>query len=175
MTTGLTRNDIASTRLIVGLEINVELSTRSKMFTRAANPACPEFEDAEPNTLVDPLVAALPGSLPVMNRRAVEMSAMVGMALGCSIAEHAKWDRKNYAYPDLPKGYQISQFESPICTGGGIWADVDGEDRYFELTRIHMEEDAGKTVHDGTRGCSFVDYNRAGVPLVETVSEPCMR
>ena len=126
MSTGLTLDDIARTHLLVGLEIHIELTTRSKMFTRAANPACAEFEDAEPNTLVDPLVAALPGTLPVMNRAAVEMSAMVGMALGCSIAEHAKWDRKNYVYPDLPKGYQISQYDLPLCFDGAV--DIPSDD-----------------------------------------------
>ena len=181
MTTGLTRNDIASTRLIVGLEIHVELSTRSKMFTRAGNPACPEFEDAEPNTLVDPLVAALPGSLPVMNRRAVEMSAMVGMALGCSIAAHAKWDRKNYAYPDLPKGYQISQYDLPLCFDGAVdipsvSPDADGGIRRIGITRAHLEEDTGKLSHELPGGIrysgSLVDLNRAGTPLLEIVTEP---
>lgn len=181
MTTGLTRDDIASTRLIVGLEIHVELSTRSKMYTRAANPACPEFEDAEPNTLVDPLVAALPGTLPVMNRHAVEMSAKVGMALGCSIAEHAKWDRKNYAYPDLPKGYQISQYDLPLCFDGAVdipssSADADGGMRRIGITRAHLEEDTGKLGHDlpggGHFAGSLVDLNRAGTPLLEIVTEP---
>ncbi|MHC4834308.1 MAG: hypothetical protein ACYTFH_10570 [Planctomycetota bacterium] len=111
---------IQSTRLIVGLEIHVELATRSKMFSRAPNPAHPDFHDAPPNTLVDPTVAGLPGALPVMNRRAVEMSAMVGMALGCTIARRSRWDRKNYFYPDLPKGYQISQYDLPLCGDGAI-------------------------------------------------------
>ena len=105
---------IAHTRLIVGLEIHVELCTRSKMFTRAPNPAHVDFDGSDPNSLVDPLVAALPGTLPVMNRAAVEMSARVGMALGCEIAKQCRWDRKNYFYPDLPKGYQISQYDQPL-------------------------------------------------------------
>ena len=155
---------------VIGLEIHVQLATRSKLFT-----AAPVGVDAPPNTLVDPVVLGMPGVLPVLNREAVGMAIKVGLALGCTVHPTSVFARKHYFYPDLPKGYQISQFEAPICTGGGIWADVDGEARYFELTRIHMEEDAGKTVHDGARGCSFVDYNRAGVALIETVSEPCMR
>lgn len=177
MTTTIRQEDIASIRLIVGLEIHVELSTRSKMFTRAPNPACPEFEGAAPNTLVDPLVDALPGTLPVMNRRAVEMSAMVGLALGCSIAEHAKWDRKNYAYPDLPKSYQISQYDLPLCFDGAV--DIPSEDqrgRRIGITRAHLEEDTGKLGHDlpggGSYAGSLVDLNRAGTPLLEIVTEP---
>ncbi|MEE2972776.1 MAG: Asp-tRNA(Asn)/Glu-tRNA(Gln) amidotransferase subunit GatB [Planctomycetota bacterium] len=182
MSTGLTHQDIARTRLIVGLEIHVELSTRSKMFTRAANPACPEFEEAAPNTLVDPLVAALPGTLPVMNRRAIEMSAMVGMALGCSIAEHAKWDRKNYAYPDLPKGYQIRQYDLPLCFDGAVDIPCDDSDiggrgtKRIGIIRAHLEEDTGKLGHElpggGSYAGSLVDLNRAGTPLLEIVTEP---
>ena len=173
-------NDIASTRLLVGLEIHVELATRSKMFTRAANPANPEFHDADPNTLVDALVAALPGTLPVMNRRAVEMSAMVGLALNCSIAEHSKWDRKNYYYPDLPKGYQISQYDLPLCYEGefdipSVSPTSDGT-RRIGITRAHLEEDTGKLGHElpggGRYSGSLVDLNRAGTPLLEIVTEP---
>ncbi|MGB0590775.1 MAG: Asp-tRNA(Asn)/Glu-tRNA(Gln) amidotransferase subunit GatB [Myxococcota bacterium] len=155
---------------VIGLEIHVQLATRSKLFT-----AAPVGVDAPPNTLVDPVILGMPGTLPVLNREAVAMAIKVGLALGCTVHPTSVFARKHYFYPDLPKGYQISQFEAPICTGGGVWADLGGEPRYFELTRIHMEEDAGKTVHDGARGCSFVDYNRAGVALIETVSEPCMR
>jgi aspartyl-tRNA(Asn)/glutamyl-tRNA(Gln) amidotransferase subunit B len=155
---------------VIGLEVHVQLATRTKLFT-----AAPVGADAPPNTLVDPVVLGMPGVLPVLNREAVGMAIKVGLALGCTVHPTSVFARKHYFYPDLPKGYQISQFEAPICTGGGLWADVNGEPRYFELTRIHMEEDAGKTVHDGARGCSFVDYNRAGVALIETVSEPCMR
>jgi len=155
---------------VIGLEIHVQLATKSKLFT-----AAPVGYDAEVNALVDPVVLGMPGVLPVINREAVTMAMKVGLALGCTINPTSVFARKHYFYPDLPKGYQISQFEAPICTGGALWADVNGEERLFELTRIHMEEDAGKTVHDASRGCSFVDYNRAGVPLIETVSEPCMR
>ena len=155
---------------VIGLEIHVQLATQSKLFT-----ASPVGFDAPPNTLVDPVVLGMPGVLPVLNRSAVDMAIKVGLALGCTVHKESVFARKHYFYPDLPKGYQTSQFDKPICTGGGLWADVDGEARFFELTRIHMEEDAGKTVHDSGRGCSFVDYNRAGVCLIETVSEPCMR
>lgn len=177
MTTTIRHDDIRSIRLIIGLEIHVELSTRSKMFTRAPNPACPEFEGAAPNTLVDPLVDALPGTLPVMNRRAVEMSAKVGLALGCSIAEHAKWDRKNYAYPDLPKSYQISQYDLPLCFDGAVDIPVaDGGVRRIGITRAHLEEDTGKLGHElpggGSYAGSLVDLNRAGTPLLEIVTEP---
>ena len=168
---------IRSTRLIVGLEIHVELATRSKMFSRAPNPACPEFQDAEPNTLVDPVVAGLPGALPVMNRRAVEMSAMVGMALGCEIARTSRWDRKNYFYPDLPKGYQISQYDLPLCGDGAmdIPAAAGGTTR-IGIIRAHLEEDTGKLGHELPGGHryegSLVDLNRAGTPLLEIVTAP---
>lgn len=155
---------------VIGLEIHVQLATESKLFSPA-----PVGYGAPVNTLVDPVILGMPGVLPVINREAVTMAMKVGLALGCTVHPTSVFARKHYFYPDLPKGYQISQFESPICTGGGLWADVDGEPHYFELTRIHIEEDAGKTVHDAARACSLVDYNRAGVPLIETVSEPCMR
>ncbi len=168
---------IQSTRLIVGLEIHVELATRSKMFSRAPNPAHPDFQDAAPNTLVDQTVAGLPGALPVMNRRAVEMSAMVGMALGCTIATRSRWDRKNYFYPDLPKGYQISQYDLPLCGDGAIDipAAAGGTIR-IGITRAHLEEDTGKLGHElpggGRYEGSLVDLNRAGTPLLEIVTEP---
>src|SRR4051812_42267553 len=141
---------IRAVQLVVGMEVHVELATRSKMFSRAPNPACAEFDGAGPkppvdppvlavpggvpgmnrgagpNTLIDPTVLALPGALPVMNRAAVEMAMMVGLALGCRIAERAKWDRKGYFYPDLPKGYQISQYDLPLCEGGAV--EVPGTD-----------------------------------------------
>ena len=109
---------ISSTRLKIGMEIHVELATRSKMFSRSASAAHPDHYNSKPNTLVDPVVMALPGALPVMNMRAIELSMMVGMALNCNIANFSRWDRKNYFYPDLPKGYQISQFDLPLCFDG---------------------------------------------------------
>ncbi|MHC5002363.1 MAG: Asp-tRNA(Asn)/Glu-tRNA(Gln) amidotransferase subunit GatB [Planctomycetota bacterium] len=167
---------IASTRLVVGMEIHVELATRSKMFTRVANAAHPDQYDAPPNSLVDPVVAALPGTLPSMNREAVEMSMMVGLALNCRIAEFSKWDRKNYFYPDLPKGYQISQYDLPLCTEG--YLDIPSADgtKRIRITRAHLEEDTGKLGHELPGGHAYegslVDLNRAGTPLLEIVSEP---
>ncbi len=160
---------------VIGLEIHVQLATESKIFCGA-----PTAFGEPPNTQVDPVSLGMPGVLPVLNREVVELALRVGLALGCSIDRRSRFARKHYFYPDLPKGYQISQFDEPICTGGGVWADVetgDGEleERWFPLTRIHLEEDAGKTVHDGRRGRSYVDCNRAGVPLIETVSEPNLR
>ena len=116
---------IVSTRLLIGMEIHVELATNSKMFTAAPNAAIPSNYEAEPNTLVDPLVMALPGTLPVINKRAVAMSMRVGLALNCTISKFTKWDRKNYYYPDLPKGYQISQYDKPLCVDGVLEIDCD--------------------------------------------------
>ena len=168
---------IAHTRLIVGLEIHVELCTRSKMFTRAPNPAHVDFDGSDPNSLVDPLVAALPGTLPVMNRAAVEMSARVGMALGCEIAKQCRWDRKNYFYPDLPKGYQISQYDQPLCGEGKFELPMeDGSTKTIGIIRAHLEEDTGKLGHELPGGRhydgSLVDLNRAGTPLLEIVTAP---
>jgi aspartyl-tRNA(Asn)/glutamyl-tRNA(Gln) amidotransferase subunit B len=171
------RADIVSTRLIVGLEIHVELATRTKMWTRVANAAEPASFDAEPNSLVDAVVAALPGSLPVMNRRAVEMAMMVGLALNCQIARFSKWDRKNYFYPDLPKGYQISQYDLPLCGDGAVDLPLpDGSTRRIGIIRAHLEEDTGKLGHElpggGEYPGSLVDLNRAGTPLLEIVTAP---
>jgi aspartyl-tRNA(Asn)/glutamyl-tRNA(Gln) amidotransferase subunit B len=168
---------IVSTQLKIGMEIHVELATRSKMFTRAANVAHPAHYDAEPNSLVDAVVLALPGTLPVMNRRAVEMSIMVGLALGCDIARESKWDRKNYFYPDLPKGYQISQYDLPLCFDGELaFVDHDGTEKAVGIIRAHLEEDAGKLGHELPGGApsdgTLVDLNRAGTPLLEIVTHP---
>ena len=160
------------------MEIHVELATNSKMFTSAPNGAIPERYDAEPNTLVNPLVMALPGSLPVINKSAVAMSMRVGLALNCTISSFTKWDRKNYYYPDLPKGYQISQFDKPLCLEGVIEIEVGGEIKPIRITRAHLEEDTGKLGHElpggGHYDGSLVDLNRAGTPLLEIVSEPDM-
>ena len=168
---------IRTKQLKVGLEIHVELQTRSKMFTRTPNVAHPDFENAEPNTLVDPVVAALPGTLPVMNKAAVEMSMLVGLALECEVSSFSKWDRKNYYYPDLPKGYQISQYDLPLCLNGSFTiTSVSGEPREIGITRAHLEEDTGKLGHELPGGRSYqgslVDLNRAGTPLLEIVTEP---
>jgi len=159
---------------VIGLEVHVQLKTRSKMFTRtAAGYGLP------PNTLTDPVVLALPGALPVMNRAAIELIIKAGMLLGCEIAPVCKWDRKNYFYPDSPKNYQITQYDQPICRGGAVEIELPGAarnlmggHRTIPLTRIHLEEDVGKLSHSGRE--SVVDYNRAGTPLMEIVSEPAM-
>ncbi|NBB83299.1 MAG: Asp-tRNA(Asn)/Glu-tRNA(Gln) amidotransferase subunit GatB [Alphaproteobacteria bacterium] len=169
-----------ATRLKVGMEIHVELCTRTKMWTSAPNVAHPDYFDAEPNTLLDPVVIGMPGVLPVMNRQAVAMSIRVGLALGCEIAAWCKWDRKSYYYPDLPKNYQISQYDLPLCGMGAIDVPVndrpDAPARTVHITRAHLEEDAGKLLHEAPGGRpidhSIVDLNRAGTPLLEIVTEP---
>ncbi len=155
---------------VIGLEIHVQLATESKLFTAASTQY-----GAGPNTHVDPVTLGMPGVLPVLNREAVELAMRLGLALGCEIDRKSRFARKHYFYPDLPKGYQISQFERPICSGGQLTIRVDGDERVVCLNRIHLEEDAGKLVHESSRDRSLVDYNRAGVSLVETVSEPEMR
>jgi len=159
---------------VIGLEVHVQVKTRSKMFTRVA-----AGYGHEPNTLTDPVVLALPGVLPVMNKAALDAVIKAGLMLGCDIAPVCKWDRKQYFYPDSPKNYQISQYDQPICLGGGVEIElpgparnVMGEHKRIPLTRIHLEEDVGKLNHFATD--SLVDYNRAGTPLMEIVSEPAM-
>lgn len=168
---------IQSAQLKIGMEIHVELSTRSKMFSRSKNVAHRENYDSEPNTLLDQVVLGLPGALPVMNRAAVERSMMVGLALDCSIAEFSRWDRKNYFYPDLPKGYQISQYDLPLCFDGRLsFTGADGEEKTVGIIRAHLEEDTGKLGHELPGGFrydgSLVDLNRAGTPLLEIVTHP---
>ena len=154
---------------VIGLEVHAQLLTRSKIFC-----SCSTAFGAPPNTQVCPVCLGLPGALPALNRGAVEMAVKAGKAFGCAIAERSIWARKNYFYPDLPKGYQISQYELPICKGGAVPVpQQDGSLRKVGLTRIHLEEDAGKNVHGPTG--SQVDLNRSGVPLVEIVGEPELR
>ncbi len=157
---------------VIGLEVHVQLRTRSKMFTRV-----PTGFGEPPNTLTDPVVLGLPGALPVMNREALDKIITTGLLLGCAIAPVCKWDRKNYFYPDSPKNYQISQYDQPICVGGlveielpGPSRNIMGAHRHVKLTRIHLEEDVGKLNHFAAD--SLVDYNRAGTPLMEIVTEP---
>ncbi|MCL2646767.1 MAG: Asp-tRNA(Asn)/Glu-tRNA(Gln) amidotransferase subunit GatB [Phycisphaerales bacterium] len=160
-------------KVLIGMEIHVQLATRTKMFSSVANGAHPDHSNAPPNTLVDPVILGLPGSLPIMNKRAVEMAMMVGMALGCEIPSFTKWDRKSYFYPDLPKNYQISQYDLPLCAQGAIEIPLaDGKYKKVRIRRAHLEEDAGKLLHDGGESFSQVDLNRAGVPLLEVVTEP---
>jgi aspartyl-tRNA(Asn)/glutamyl-tRNA(Gln) amidotransferase subunit B len=155
---------------VIGLEVHAELLTASKIFC-----ACSAAFGAAPNTNVCPVCLGMPGVLPVLNRRAVEFAIRAGLATGCTIARHSVFARKNYFYPDLPKGYQISMYELPVCTGGAIDIVVDGAARRIGLTRIHMEEDTGKNIHDAAVAGSLVDFNRSGVPLLEIVSEPDLR
>jgi aspartyl-tRNA(Asn)/glutamyl-tRNA(Gln) amidotransferase subunit B len=162
---------------VIGLECHVELNTRTKMFCGCRN----EF-GAEPNTLTCPVCLGLPGSLPVPNREAIARIVKIGRALGSTIAPRSLFHRKNYFYPDMPKNYQISQYDLPVCVGGHLDVEVaDAETTRVGITRVHMEEDTGKTTHGSTSGRihdadhALVDYNRAGVPLVECVSEPDMR
>ncbi|MEO7032246.1 MAG: Asp-tRNA(Asn)/Glu-tRNA(Gln) amidotransferase subunit GatB [Polyangiaceae bacterium] len=154
---------------VIGLEIHAQLLTKSKLFCR-----CSTNFGGEPNTNVCPVCLGLPGSLPVINEQAVTFAVQAGLALGCTIHETSIFARKNYFYPDLPKGYQISQFEEPIATHGHLDIEVDGVTRRVGVTRAHMEEDAGKNVH-GVGGDSQVDLNRAGTPLCEIVGEPDLR
>jgi aspartyl-tRNA(Asn)/glutamyl-tRNA(Gln) amidotransferase subunit B len=154
---------------VIGLEVHVQLATRSKIFSSSS-----AAFGAEPNAATDPVCLGLPGTLPVLNREAVDMAVRLGLAVGSRIRPRSRFARKHYFYPDLPKGYQISQFDEPLCEGGAIAFRVRGEARSVRLVRIHMEEDAGKNLH-AAAGVSFVDYNRAGVPLCEVVSEPEVR
>ncbi|MEL5990290.1 Asp-tRNA(Asn)/Glu-tRNA(Gln) amidotransferase subunit GatB [Microbacterium phosphatis] len=165
---------------VIGLEVHVELNTRTKMFSSAANPAHPDNHDAEPNTLIAPVDMGLPGSMPTVNAEAIRSSISLGLALGCSIAPSSRFARKNYFYPDLGKNYQISQYDEPIAFEGSVEVELsDGEIITIPIERAHMEEDAGKLTHVGgatgrIQGAeySLVDYNRAGVPLVEIVTKP---
>jgi len=160
----------AAMEAVIGLEVHAELLTKSKIFC-----GCSAAFGAAPNTNVCPLCLGMPGLLPVLNRTVVEFAVMAGLATGCTIANHSVFARKNYFYPDLPKGYQISQYELPICIGGALEVLVDGQTRRIGLTRIHMEEDTGKNIHDAAVAGSLVDFNRCGVPLLEIVSEPDLR
>jgi len=153
---------------IIGLEIHAQLLTDSKIFC-----SCPTLFGAEPNTQVCPVCLGMPGVLPVLNKKAVIYTIKTGLALNCKISPHSRFARKNYFYPDLPKGYQISQYELPLCEDGYLDIDVDGIKRRIGIIRIHLEEDAGKNIHDGDY--SLVDLNRAGVPLMEIVTRPDIR
>lgn len=157
--------------IVIGLEVHAELSTKTKIFC-----SCPTEFGGEPNTHTCPVCMAMPGALPVLNEKVVEYAVKAGLATNCEIARNSKNDRKNYFYPDLPKSYQISQFDMPLCEKGYVEIeDENGEKKKIGITRIHIEEDAGKLNHNEFGGGSLVDLNRAGVPLIETVSEPDIR
>ena len=155
---------------VIGLEVHVELATKTKIFCGCST----EFGGA-PNTHTCPVCTGMPGSLPVLNKGVVEKAMAVGLATNCKITQNCKFDRKNYFYPDNPQNYQISQLYYPICRDGKVEIEVDGRKKYVRIHEIHMEEDAGKLVHDPYTDSSLVDYNRSGVPLIEIVSEPDMR
>ena len=161
--------------VVIGLEVHAQLNTRSKMFCGCAS----DYFAAPPNTRVCAVCLGMPGVLPVINRSAVDLTILTGLALGCSIPPHSKFDRKNYPYPDLMKGYQISQYDEPLCLGGAVPIELDGERREIGLERIHLEEDTARLLHreggPADDGYSLLDVNRSGVPLMEIVSAPDMR
>lgn len=155
---------------VIGLEVHVELATKTKIFC-----GCSTAFGGAPNTHTCPVCTGMPGALPVLNKRVVELAVSVGLAANCKIHSYCRFDRKNYFYPDNPQNYQISQLYLPICYDGGVEIDTPSGPKVIHIHEIHMEEDAGKLVHDEWSDCSLVDYNRSGVPLIEIVSEPDMR
>ena len=161
---------MAQYETVIGLEVHVELATKTKIFC-----GCSTAFGGAPNSHTCPVCTGLPGSLPVLNKQVVEYAMAVGLATNCQINQYCKFDRKNYFYPDNPQNYQISQLYYPICHDGGVEIDVNGQKKIVRIHEIHMEEDAGKLVHDEWEDVSLVDYNRSGVPLIEIVSEPDMR
>lgn len=161
---------ISDYEVIIGLEVHAELSTKTKIFC-----SCPTEFGGAPNTHTCPICMAMPGTLPVLNEKVIEYAVKAGLATNCEISKNSKNDRKNYFYPDLPKSYQISQFDRPICEHGFIEIETEQGKKNIRLTRIHIEEDAGKLNHDEFGGGTLVDLNRAGVPLIEIVSEPDLR
>src|SRR6202008_3830078 len=155
---------------VIGLEVPAQPATRAKLFCASSTAF-----GAPPNANTCPVCMAFPGVLPVVNRRAVELAIRAGLTTGCRVAPRSRGARKNYFYPDLPKAYQISMYEEPICVGGEVRFAFDGGEKRVRLVRIHLEEDAGKNIHDAHADASLVDLNRAGVPLLEIVSEPDLR
>lgn len=170
MTATATENPTATLKTVIGLEVHAQVLTRSKMYCSCSA----DYANAEPNTHTCMVCLGLPGAMPVMNEAAIETVIRTGLALNCEIPPYCKMDRKNYMYPDLPKGYQISQFDLPLCINGTLEITVNGETRSAGITRVHIEEDTGRLVHDvaADEGLSLVDLNRSGVPLMEIVGEP---
>jgi aspartyl-tRNA(Asn)/glutamyl-tRNA(Gln) amidotransferase subunit B len=172
-TAALTPEVIAKYEPVIGLEVHVQLATRTKIFC-----GCPTSFGAPPNTNVCPVCLGLPGALPVLSHSAVEMAIQAGLALNCRVNPRSIFARKNYFYPDLPKGYQISQYDQPVAEHGWVDIEVNGKAKRIGVTRVHMEDDAGKSIHDGFKDSdryTYVDLNRCGTPLIEIVSEPDMR
>jgi aspartyl-tRNA(Asn)/glutamyl-tRNA(Gln) amidotransferase subunit B len=159
-----------SWEIVMGLEVHAELSTKSKIFC-----SCTTDFGGEPNTHVCPVCSGMPGVLPKLNRTVVEYAIRLGVTLNCAITRFCKFDRKNYFYPDLPKAYQVSQLYAPICTDGNVEIETDGQKKAIGIREIHMEEDAGKLIHNSQNGNTFMDFNRCGVPLLEIVSQPDFR
>src|SRR5271169_1218464 len=158
---------------VIGLEVHVQLNTRTKIFC-----GCPTGFGAPPNSNVCPICLGLPGALPLLNRRVVEMAIQAALATHCKVNPFSRFARKNYFYPDLPKGYQISQYDQPLAEGGWVEISVGGAVKRIGVTRIHLEDDAGKSIHDGFKDSdryTYVDLNRSGTPLIEIVSEPDLR
>ena len=154
---------------VIGLEVHAQLLTESKAFSASS-----AIYGEMPNSNTDPVTLAMPGTLPVLNKKLVEYAVKMGLATNCKIRQNCGFARKNYFYPDMPKGYQISQHEDPICYDGRVEIELDGKRKYIGLTRIHMEEDSGKSIHDLDVD-TLLDFNRAGIPLIEIVSEPEIR
>ena len=171
--TAIAREVLAKYEAVIGLEVHAQLLTKTKIFCGCST----QFGDA-PNVNTCPVCLGLPGTLPVLNKRAVELAMQAALALNCTVHEHSRFARKNYFYPDLPKGYQISQYELPLATGGHIEIEINGAKKRIGITRLHLEEDAAKNLHEGFKDSAtkgYVDYNRCGTPLSEIVSEPDMR